>query len=69
MLPAVLPEPTILSLEEREVGCPAVRNVEIALSCIDKFINDAMTRMAVEIKEQVNTRTTTTSSSINTTTV
>ncbi len=63
VLSAELPEPTILSQEEREAGCTAARNVEIALSCIDKFTNDVLIRMAVEIQEQLNTRRTTRTSS------
>ncbi len=55
-VPDELPEPSIPSVMETEVGHTAKRQVSAAISCIDKLSNEAITNMIGKLQEVITTR-------------
>ncbi len=51
-----LPEPSVPSLMETEVGCAAERQVSAAISCIAKLSNEATNNMIGKLQEVISTQ-------------
>ena len=55
IVPDEVPEPSIPSLIETEVGQAAERKVSAAISCVDKLSNEAITNMIGKLQEVITT--------------
>lgn len=56
IIPEELPEPTVPELQATEVGRAAQRNADVALKCVDKLTDDALTNMIRKMQEELSSR-------------